>query len=113
MCGKAFDPRFIVSWPTAKIAVMGGEQAGNVLLQIQKSAAKKKGEKVETKKEEQLLNEIKEKYDAQTTPIYAAARMWIDAVIDPSKTRKWISMGLALADHAPIEKKFSMGILQV
>ena len=113
MCGKAFDPRFIVSWPTAKIAVMGGEQAGNVLLQIQKSAAKKKGEKVDTQKEEQLLNEIKEKYDAQTTPIYAAARMWIDAVIDPSKTRKWISMGLALADHAPIEKKFSMGILQV
>ena len=113
MCGKAFDPRFIVSWPTAKIAVMGGEQAGNVLLQIQKSAAKKKGEKVETKKEEQLLNEIKEKYDAQTTPTYAAARMWIDAVIDPTNTRKWISMGLALADHAPIEKKFSMGILQV
>ena len=113
MCGKAFDPRFIVSWPTAKIAVMGGEQAGNVLLQIQKSAAKKKGEKVETKKEEQLLNEIKEKYDTQTTPTYAAARMWIDAVIDPTNTRKWISMGLALADHAPIEKKFSMGILQV
>lgn len=113
MCGKAFDPRFIVSWPTAKIAVMGGEQAGNVLLQIQKSAAKKKGEKVETKKEEQLLNEIKEKYDVQTTPTYAAARMWIDAVIDPTNTRKWISMGLALADHAPIEKKFSMGILQV
>jgi len=113
MCGKAFDPRFIVSWPTAKIAVMGGEQAGNVLLQIQKSAAKKKGEKVETKKEEQLLNEIKEKYEAQTTPTFAAARMWLDAVIDPTNTRKWISMGLALADHAPIEKKFSMGILQV
>lgn len=113
MCGKAFDPRFMVSWPTAKIAVMGGEQAGNVLLQIQKSAAKKKGEKLEINKEKELLSEIKERYDAQTTPVYAAARLWVDAVIDPTKTREWISMGLSLADNAPIDKTFSMGLLQV
>ncbi len=113
MCGKAFDPRFMMSWPTAKIAVMGGEQAGNVLLQIQKSAAKKKGQKLESAKEKELLEAIKDRYDAQTTPVYAAARLWVDAVIDPVKTREWISMGVAVADHAPVDKNFSMGLLQV
>jgi len=113
MCGKAFDPRLMLCWPTSKIAVMGGEQAGKVLLQIQKSTAKKKGKKLSQEEEEALLQKIQGQYDAQTTPVYAAARLWVDAVIDPCQTRAWISMGIAVANHAPIEKKFSMGLLQV
>jgi len=113
MCGKAFDPRLMLCWPTSKIAVMGGEQAGKVLIQIQKSTAKKKGKKLSQEEEEALLQKIQGQYDAQTTPVYAAARLWVDAVIDPCQTRAWISMGIAVANHAPIEKKFSMGLLQV
>ena len=113
MCGKAFDPRLIFSWPGSKIAVMGGEQAAQVLLQIEKSKRKKEGEKMNLKKESALLNEIKSRYEKQTQAYYAAARLWTDAIIDPLETRKWISIGIEAANNAPIEKKFNMGLIQV
>jgi 3-methylcrotonyl-CoA carboxylase beta subunit len=113
MCGKAFDPRLIIAWPGSKIAVMGGEQAAKVMMQIKKSKLKKEGEKINPKREKALLEEIKSKYEKQTRAYYAAARMWTDAIIDPLETRKWISMGIEAANHAPIIKKFNMGILQV
>ena len=111
MCGKAYDPRLIVAWPTAKIAVMGGAQAAKVLVQIQTSSLKAKGEEVNAEKEQMLYNEIKGRYDKQTTPQYAAARLWVDAIIDPLETRTWISMGIEAANNAPIEK-FNVGVIQ-
>jgi 3-methylcrotonyl-CoA carboxylase beta subunit len=113
MCGKAYDPRLIVSWPTAKLAVMGGQQAGQVLLQIETSKLKKEGKKISPKKEKELLETITNRYEKQTEPIYAAARLWTDAIIDPKETRKWISTGVAVANHAPLDKPFNMGVLQV
>ena len=113
MCGKAYDPRLIISWPGSKMAVMGGEQAAQVLLQIEKSKLKKEGKIIDPKKEKQLLDKIMSKYEKQTHAYYAAARLWTDAVINPLETRKWISLGIAAANHAPIKKKFNMGILQV
>ncbi len=113
MCGKAYDPRLIVSWPTAKLAVMGGQQAAQVLLQIETSKLKKEGKKISPKKEKELLETITKRYEKQTEPIYAAARLWTDAIIDPKETRKWISTGVAVANHAPLDKPFNMGVLQV
>lgn len=112
MCGKAYDPRLIVAWPTAKIAVMGGAQAAKVLMQIQTSSLKAKGEVPTPEEEKKLYDEIKGRYDKQTTPQYAAARLWVDAIIDPLDTRKWISMGIEAANNAPVEK-FNVGVLQV
>ncbi|RME91816.1 MAG: acyl-CoA carboxylase subunit beta, partial [Bacteroidetes bacterium] len=111
MCGKAYDPRLIVAWPTAKIAVMGGAQAAQTLLQIQVASKKAKGEQVSAQEEKELLDRITERYESQTTPYYAAARLWVDAIIDPRETRKWISQGIHAANHAPIEK-FNPGVLQ-
>lgn len=111
MCGKAYDPRLIVGWPTAKIAVMGGTQAAKVLTQIQVSALKKKGQAPDREKEQQLFEEVKARYDAQTTPYYAASRLWIDAIIDPRKTRTFLSLGIEMADHGIVEK-FNPGIIQ-
>lgn len=113
MCGKAYDPRLIVAWPSAELAVMSGNSAAKVLLQIETAALKKKGETLTTAKETELFNRIKERYDQQISPYYAASRLWTDAVIDPLDTRKWISMGIEAANHALIEKAFNMGILQV
>jgi acetyl-CoA carboxylase carboxyltransferase component len=113
MCGKAYDPRLMLAWPTAKMAVMGGSQAANVLLQIEKSAAKKAGVKVDDKKEEALRKKISNDYDDKTDISYAASRLWVDAVIDPAETRSWISMGIDIANHAPSSEKFNMGVLQV
>jgi len=112
MCGKAYDPRLIVAWPTAKIAVMGGEQAAKVILQIQVSSMKAKGQKPDPMEEKKLFDEIKNKYDEQTTPYYAAARLWVDAIIRPEETRKVISIGIEAANNAPIER-FNPGVLQV
>lgn len=112
MCGKAYDPRLIVAWPTAKIAVMGGAQAAKVLMQIQTSSMKAKGEVPTPEEEKKLYDDIKGRYDRQTTPQYAAARLWVDAIIDPLDTRKWISMGIEAANNAPVEK-FNVGVLQV
>jgi len=113
MCGKAYDPRLIVSWPSAELAVMSGNSAAKVLLQIEKASLLKTGETISREKEDELFNNIKERYDAQISPYYAAAHLWTDAIIDPLDTRKWISMGIEAANHAPISKAFNMGILQV
>ncbi len=111
MCGKAYDPRFIAAWPTAKIAVMGGAQAAKVLTQIQVSALESKGHKPDPEAEKKLFDQIKSRYDEQTTPYYAAARLWVDAIIDPRETRSFISRALQAAEHAPIEP-FNTGVLQ-
>ena len=113
MCGKAYDPRLIFAWPSAELAVMGGTQAAKVLVQIEASSLKAKGEVVDEVKEKELFDKIKARYDAQVSPYYAAARLWTDAIIDPLETRTWISMGIEAANHAPIDKKFNMGVLQV
>jgi len=113
MCGKAYDPRLIAAWPSANLAVMSGNSAAKVLLQIEKASLEKKGETITTAKEEELFNAIKERYDNQISPYYAAARLWTDAIIDPKDTRKWISMGIEAANHAPIEKPFNLGVIQV
>jgi len=112
MCGKAYDPRLIYAWPTAKIAVMGGAQAAKTLLQIQEASLKAKGEVITPEKEAELLKEITDKYDSQTTPYYAASRLWVDGIIDPLETRKVISMGIEAANQSPITRKFNVGIIQ-
>ncbi|GAA4301788.1 acyl-CoA carboxylase subunit beta [Aestuariibaculum suncheonense] len=113
MCGKAYDPRLIVAWPSAELAVMSGNSAAKVLLQIETASLKKKGETITPEKEEALYNEIKSRYDAQVSPYYAAARIWTDAIINPLDTRTWISLGIEAANHAPIEKPFNLGVIQV
>ncbi|WP_460219078.1 acyl-CoA carboxylase subunit beta [Psychroserpens sp. MEBiC05023] len=113
MCGKAYDPRLIIAWPSAELAVMSGNSAAKVLLQIEKASLEKQGEKITPEKEKELFDKIKNRYDNQVSPYYAAARIWTDAVINPLDTRTWISMGIEAANHAPIEKPFNMGVLQV
>ena len=112
MCGKAYDPRLIVSWPTAQLAVMGGAAAAKVLLQIEVSSLKKKGEEITPEREKEIFNTIKNKYDEQTSPYYAASRLWIDAIIDPIETRKVISMGIEMANHKKADKPYNVGIIQ-
>lgn len=112
MCGKAFDPRLIVAWPTAKIAVMGGAQAAKVLLQMEIGSKKARGEEVTDEEQKAILQRIEAKYDAQTTPQYAAARLWVDAIIDPLDTRKVISLGINAANNAPIKTQFNAGVIQ-
>jgi acetyl-CoA carboxylase carboxyltransferase component len=111
MCGKAYDPRFIVAWPGAKIAVMGGEQAAKVMTQIEVSALKRKGEQLDAAKEQEIFDKMKSKYDLETTAYYAAARLWVDAIIDPRHTRSVISQALEACSTAPIEK-FNVGVIQ-
>jgi 3-methylcrotonyl-CoA carboxylase beta subunit len=113
MCGKAYDPRFIYAWPNAKIAVMGGEQAAKTLLQIQVQAMKTKGKEVSPEEEQKLLSEITGRYERQTSPYYAAARLWVDAIIDPGITRQVISEGIAAANHNPDMPMFKTGVIQV
>ncbi len=113
MCGKAYDPRLIVAWPSANLAVMSGASAAKVLLQIETASLKKRGGKITKEVEDELYNRIKDRYDKQISPYYAASRIWTDAIITPLDTRKWISMGIEAANHAPIEKQFNMGVLQV
>ena len=113
MCGKAYDPRLIVAWPSAQLAVMSGDAAAKVLLQIETASLKKQGEEITPEIEAALYDKIKSRYDNQISPYYAAARIWTDGVINPLETRTWISMGIEAANHAPIEKKFNLGLLQV
>lgn len=113
MCGKAYDPRLIVAYPSANLAVMGGVQAAKVLLQIETATLKRKGETLSTEREQELLENIQKKYEEQTSPYYAAAHLWVDAIIDPLDTRQWISMGIEAANGAPLKKAFNMGVLQV
>jgi 3-methylcrotonyl-CoA carboxylase beta subunit len=112
MCGKAYDPRLIYAWPSAKIAVMGGGQAAKTLVQIQTAGLKAKGQEIDAEKEAELLKQTTDRYNAQTTPYYASARLWVDGIIDPLETRKVISMGIEAANHAPIEKAFNVGVIQ-
>ena len=113
MCGKAYDPRLIASWPSAELAVMSGNSAAKVLLQIEKASLKKTGEKITSEKEDELFEKIKSRYDHQISPYYAAARIWTDAVINPLDTRTWVSMGIEAANQAPIDRKFNLGVVQV
>ena len=113
MCGKAYDPRLIAAWPSAELAVMSGNSAAKVLLQIEKASLKKKGEKITSEKEEELFENIKSRYDNQISPYYAAARIWTDSVINPLDTRTWVSMGIEAANQAPIDRKFNLGVVQV
>ena len=113
MCGKAYDPRLIVSWHSGNISVMGGTQAAKVLLQIETANLRKKGEELTPEKEAVLFAHIKEQYDEQISPYYAAARLWTDAIIDPLETRQWIAMGIEAANNAPIERAFNLGVIQV
>jgi len=113
MCGKAYDPRLIAAWPSAELAVMSGNSAAKVLLQIETASLKKKGQELSEEDEKALYDKIKARYDAQISPYYAAARLWTDAIINPLETRKWISSGIEAANHSPIEKSFNMGVLQV
>jgi acetyl-CoA carboxylase carboxyltransferase component len=113
MCGKAYDPRFIYAWPSAKIAVMGGEQAARTLLQIEVASLKAKGQEITSEKEESLLKEMMDKYATQTTAVYAASRLWVDAIIDPKDTRKLISENLSAANHNPKMEEFKTGVFQV
>ncbi|MBI1316089.1 acyl-CoA carboxylase subunit beta [bacterium] len=112
MCGKAYDPRLIVAWPSARLAVMGGTQAAEVLLQIEKGQRKSKSRKEHDPADVELYERIRERYDEQTSPYYAAARLWVDAMIDPADTRQWLSMGIEMANHNPEIPPFSMGLLQ-
>jgi acetyl-CoA carboxylase carboxyltransferase component len=113
MCGKAYGPRFIYAWPTAKIAVMGGDQAAKTLLQIQVNAMKAKGKQVLPEVEQKLLSEIKSRYDAQTSPYFAASRLWVDEIIDPLQTRKHISEAISAANNNPEMPDFKTGVIQV
>ena len=112
MCGKAYDPRLIVSWPTAALAVMSGASAAKTLLQIEVGSLKRKGEEVDEKKQEELYNKIKSRYDAQISPYYSASRLWIDAIIDPLDTRKVISMGIEMANQKKAEQRYNVGAIQ-
>ena len=113
MCGKAYDPRLIVAWPSAELAVMSGNSAAKVLLQIEAASLKKQGQEITPEVEKELYDRIKARYDEQVSPYYAASRIWTDAIINPLDTRTWISMGIEAANHAPIEKKFNLGVIQV
>ncbi|MBS1572352.1 MAG: acyl-CoA carboxylase subunit beta [Bacteroidetes bacterium] len=113
MCGKAYDPRLIVAWPWADLAVMGGAQASKVLAQIQEATLKKQGKDINEEERNELLDKISKKYQKETEATYAAARLWTDAIINPIDTRKWISMGIEAANHSPILEKFNLGVIQV
>ena len=112
MCGKAYDPRLIAAWPTANIAVMSGASAAKTLLQIKVATLEAKGEKITEDDKAKFLKEITDRYNKQTSPYYAAARLWVDNVIDPLDTRTWISMGIEAANQTPIEKPYNVGVLQ-
>eukprot|EP00897_Mesotaenium_endlicherianum_P003513 jgi/Mesen1/318/ME1156409C09520 len=113
MCGKAYDPRFIYAWPSARIAVMGGEQAAKTLLQIQVAAMKQQGKEISSEEEQQLLQTIKDRYESQTSPYYAAARLWVDDIIDPIQTRELISAGIHAANQNAVIDEFKTGVFQV
>ncbi len=112
MNGRAYDPRLMLAWPTSEIAVMSGTAASKVLLQIEEARLKKSGEKITPEKEQELLKKIQDKYNEQISPYYAAARLWTDAIINPAKTRDWISMGIEMANHQPIKERYNVGVIQ-
>jgi 3-methylcrotonyl-CoA carboxylase beta subunit len=113
MCGKAYDPRLMLAWPTARIGVMSGQSAAQTLFQIKMASLKAQGKQVSITDEESIKSDIKAKYEKELSPYYAAANLWVDGIIDPLETRKHISMGIEAANHAPVEKRFNVGVLQV
>ena len=112
MCGKAYDPRLIYAWPTSNLAVMSGKSAANTLLQIEMASLKSKGEEITDAKKKELLDRITKRYNEQTSPYYAAARSWVDGIIDPLDTRTIISMGIEMASHEQDVKRYNVGVLQ-
>lgn len=112
MCGKAYDPRLIVGWPTAEVAVMSGAAAAKTLLQIEVASLKSRGETITPEREKELFDTIKARYDEQISPYYAASRLWLDAIIDPAKTREFLSIGIAMASHKKAEKPYNVGVIQ-
>jgi acetyl-CoA carboxylase carboxyltransferase component len=112
MCGKAYDPRLIVAWPTAEIAVMSGASASKVLMQIEVASLKSKGEEITPEREKELSETIKNRYDEQISPLYAASRLWVDAIIDPAHTRKVLSLVIQMANHKKAEKPYNVGVIQ-
>jgi acetyl-CoA carboxylase carboxyltransferase component len=112
MCGKAYDPRLIVGWPTAEVAVMSGSSAAKTLLQIEVASLKARGEEITPEREAELFNTIKARYDEQISPYYAASRLWLDAIIDPAKTREFLSQGIAMANHKKADKTYNVGVIQ-
>jgi acetyl-CoA carboxylase carboxyltransferase component len=112
MCGKAYDPRLIVGWPTAEVAVMSGAAAAKTLLQIEVASLQAKGEEITPEREKELFDTIKARYDAQISPYYAASRLWLDAIIDPAHTREVLSQGIAMANHKKAEKQYNVGVIQ-
>jgi acetyl-CoA carboxylase carboxyltransferase component len=112
MCGKAYDPRLIVAWPTAEIAVMSGAAAAKTLLQIEVATLKARGEEITKEREDEIYNTIKARYDEQISPYYAASRLWVDGIINPEETRKVISMGIEMASHKKAEKPYNVGVIQ-
>ena len=112
MCGKAYDPSLIAAWPSANIAVMGGDQAAKVLLQIEESSLKSQGKEITEEDRDKLLNHIRSRYESQLSPYYAASRLWVDNVIDPLESRKWISMGIEAANNYGERPKYNVGVLQ-
>ena len=112
MCGKAYDPRLIVAWPTAELAVMSGASAAKTLLQIEVASLRAKGEEITPERENEIYNSIKARYDEQISPYYAASRLWVDAIIDPAKTREFLSLGIEMANHKKAEKPYNVGVIQ-
>jgi acetyl-CoA carboxylase carboxyltransferase component len=112
MCGKAYDPRLIVGWPTAEVAVMSGAAAAKTLLQIEVASLKARGEEITPEREKELFDTIKARYDEQISPYYAASRLWLDAIIDPAKTREVLSIGIEMANHKKAEKPYNVGVIQ-
>jgi len=112
MNGTAYDPRLIVAWPNAKLAVMGGQQAAKVLLQIEKSRLKGSGKELTQSELDALQKDIEERYERQTSPYYAASRLWVDAIIDPAKTREWLSFGIEMSNNNPEMKRYNPGVIQ-
>ncbi|MNJ84995.1 putative propionyl-CoA carboxylase beta chain 5 [compost metagenome] len=112
MCGKAYDPRLIVGWPTAEVAVMSGAAAAKTLLQIEVASLKARGEEITPEREAELYDTIKSRYDEQISPYYAASRLWLDAIIDPAKTREFLSIGIEMANHKKAEKPYNVGVIQ-
>ena len=112
MCGKAYDPRLIVAWPTAELAVMSGASAAKTLLQIEVASLKARGEEITEEREKELYDKIKNRYDEQISPYYAASRIWVDAIIDPADTRSVLSQGIEMANHKPAEERYNVGVIQ-
>ena len=112
MCGKAYDPRFIFAWPTARYAVMGGDQAAGTLVDIKIKQLEREGKKLSEKERKELHESIRSTYEHQTDPRYAAARLWVDAIIDPAQTREALIWALEAASLNPEVREFKTGVLQ-